>query len=208
MKSARSSPDLASVNALTAGLLSVNCYTEYRQHLATALRFEKYIGRFPNRNRERRVQMEKKLTRERVARTLRIGAGAIAMALAVSACSPKVAQRGNMPAQFQLDQVKVGTSTMPQVRQALGSPSTIGTFDQQVWYYMSRSTEQWAFFEPTITQQQVLVLYFNDQSVLQNMQRYTEEDLREIALQERTTPTAGHSLGVLEQLLGNFNRFN
>lgn len=152
--------------------------------------------------------MDNKLTRERVSRALRIGAGAIAMALAVSACSPKVVQRGNMPAQFQLDQIKVGTSTMPQIRQVLGSPSTIGTFDQQVWYYMSRSTEQWAFFEPTITQQQVLVLYFNDQSVLEKMQRYTEEDLREIALQERTTPTAGHSLGVLEQLMGNFNRFN
>ncbi|WP_147300896.1 outer membrane protein assembly factor BamE [Aestuariispira insulae] len=140
-------------------------------------------------------------------KTTRFGLSAIAITMMTSACSPKVEQRGNMPTPFQMEQVAVGSSTKSDIQQILGSPSTVGTFDAQIWYYMSRRTEQWAFFEPEVLEQQVLVLYFDDRSVLQNMQRYTEEDLRRIALQERETPTAGHSLTVLEQMLGNFGRF-
>ena len=141
-------------------------------------------------------------------KTLRIGISAMAVAVLANACSPKIEQRGNMPTPHQMEQVAVGKSTKLEIQKILGSPSTVGTFDAQIWYYMSRRTEQWAFFDPDVVEQQVLVLYFDEKSVLQQMQRYTEEDLRQIALQERETPTAGHSLSVLEQLLGNFGRFN
>ncbi|WP_259779683.1 outer membrane protein assembly factor BamE [Aestuariispira ectoiniformans] len=133
---------------------------------------------------------------------------ATGLALAVAGCSPKVAIRGNLPLPSQMEQVHVGSSNKAEVQRLLGSPSTVGTFDSQTWYYMSQRKEQWAFFEPEIVDHQVLVLYFDDRGILQQMQHYTKDDLRKIALQERVTPTSGHSLGFIEQLLGNVGRFS
>lgn len=139
---------------------------------------------------------------------LTVLAAGIGMAAAVAGCSPKVSIRGNLPLPSKLEQVDVGSSSKREVQRLLGSPSTIGTFDSQTWYYMSQRKEQWAFFEPEIVDHKVLVLYFDDQGTLQQMQQYTKDDLREIALQERVTPTSGHSLGLIEQILGNVGRFS
>lgn len=143
-------------------------------------------------------------TLRRVCQSLILATG---VSIAATGCTPKVAVRGNLPLPSQMEQVKVGSSTKSEVQRLLGSPSTLGTFDAQTWYYMSQRKEQWAFFEPEIVDHQVLVLYFDDVGTLQQMQHYTKEDLREIAIQERVTPTSGHSLGFIEQLLGNVGRF-
>lgn len=151
--------------------------------------------------------VSKNTDRLQTVRPLKTMIAATVLAIAVSGCSPKVAIRGNLPLPSQMEQVQVGSSTKSEIQRLMGSPSTIGTFDSQTWYYMSQKTEQWAFFEPEIIDHQVLVLYFDDAGTLQQMHKYTQDDLREIALQERETPTSGHSLGFIEQLLGNVGRF-
>ena len=39
------------------------------------------------------------------------------------------------------------------------------------------------------------------------MYRYSKDDLREVGMVDRTTPTAGKDLSVLDQLIGNLGRF-
>ena len=136
-----------------------------------------------------------------------LGVTLVCSALILGACTPKTAVRGNLPRPHQMEELKIGQNKN-EVARILGTPSTVGTFDSNTWYYMSRTTEHWAFFEPEVVDHQVLVLYFDENQVLSNQQLYTKEDLREIALQERETPTSGHELGILEQLLGNFGKFN
>ncbi|MEQ8449980.1 MAG: outer membrane protein assembly factor BamE [Nitratireductor sp.] len=130
-----------------------------------------------------------------------------AAVLLLGACEPKTALRGNLPRDSQLEQIQVGRDSKSRIRDILGTPSTIGTFDQDVWYYMSQKTEQWAFFEPEIVDHRILALYFTPEGVLQNMVTYTQEDLRDIDYADRTTPTSGRELSFLEQMFGNLNRF-
>lgn len=125
----------------------------------------------------------------------------------LGACEPKTALRGNLPRDSQLEQIQVGRDSKSRVRDILGTPSTIGTFDQDVWYYMSQKTEQWAFFEPEIVDHQILALYFTPEGVLQNMVTYTQEDMRDVNYADRTTPTSGREFTFLEQMFGNLNRF-
>lgn len=132
---------------------------------------------------------------------------ALALTLGAAACSPKTEQRGNVPLPHQLDQVAVGQSTMSDVANAFGTPSTVGTFDSLVWYYIGHRSEQWAFLEKEVTEAQVLALYFDENRVLERMETYTEEDMAEVALSDRETPTAGNELSFIEQMLGNFGRF-
>jgi outer membrane protein assembly factor BamE (lipoprotein component of BamABCDE complex) len=56
------------------------------------------------------------------------------LGVAVTACAPTVATRGNMADPDRIAQVKVGQSTRDEVASVLGTPTSVGTFDQNVWY--------------------------------------------------------------------------
>ena len=126
----------------------------------------------------------------------------------VAACAPKLATRGNLPSDIKLSQVTVGVHKLDDVRTILGAPSTLGTFEDNVWYYIGQNTTQFAFLREKIVEQKVIVIVFSDQGVVEELEVFDQDHLREISLNERTTPTAGHSLGFFEQILGNIGRFN
>jgi outer membrane protein assembly factor BamE (lipoprotein component of BamABCDE complex) len=132
---------------------------------------------------------------------------ALAMTLLVSACSPRVAVRGNLPRDEQLAKITLGKHNRDEVAGFLGTPSTLGTFDDKVWYYISRKTEKFAFLDEEVVDQQVIAIYFGDSDVVQAVHRYNKDDLRQVGMVERTTPTAGKDLSVLDQLIGNLGRF-
>ena len=134
-------------------------------------------------------------------------ASALALALLISACAPRIAVRGNLPREEQLSKIQVGEQNRNEVAEVLGTPSTLGTFDDKVWYYISRKTEKFAFLREKILDQQVIAIYFNERDIVEAIHRYNKDDLREVGMVDRTTPTAGKDFSVLEQLLGNLGRF-
>jgi len=127
--------------------------------------------------------------------------------LALSACAPRVDVRGNLPRKEALSKVEIGTHNRDQVARLLGTPSTIGTFDDKVWYYISRKTEKIAFFDAETVDQQVVAVYFNDKNVVEAIHRYNKDDQRQVEIVERTTPTVGKEFSIIDQLLGNLGRF-
>ena len=136
------------------------------------------------------------------------GVFVVVFVASIAACAPKLATRGNLPSDTKLSKVTVGVHKRDDVRSILGAPSTLGTFEDSVWYYIGQNTTQFAFFREKIIEQKVVVIFFSDQGVVEQLEILDQDDLREISLIERTTPTAGHSLGFLEQILGNIGRFN
>jgi outer membrane protein assembly factor BamE (lipoprotein component of BamABCDE complex) len=133
---------------------------------------------------------------------------AATLAVATVACAPRTANRGNIPTISQLERLKVGKHSKEYVRGILGTPSTVGTFDKDVWYYIGRRTEKWAFFEEKIMEQQIVAVYFDPKGTIEHIQTYDKNDRREIAIIESKTATSGHKLGVIEQIIGNIGRFN
>lgn len=127
---------------------------------------------------------------------------------ALGACSPTVNQRGNLPPSSALEQIKPGSTDKATVTRVLGSPSSVASFDPQVWYYISQRTEELAFFKPEVRDQEVVVITFDKDGLVTDVQRLRgkgRDDLRPVA---RTTPAPGKELSFIEQLLGNFGRFN
>ena len=129
------------------------------------------------------------------------------LGLNLSGCDPKITMRGNLPRPSVLEQVKPGAHYKQDIVQLLGTPSTLGTFDASTWYYISKTSTQYAFLEPEIIEQKVLALYFDDTGKLTRMQTYTKDDMRKVGMQDGETPTAGDEMGFLEQVFGNFGRF-
>jgi outer membrane protein assembly factor BamE (lipoprotein component of BamABCDE complex) len=130
------------------------------------------------------------------------------VALAVSACAPKIVQHGNVPDEEQVVQIQPGLDNKTRVQQLLGSPSTQGSFGAETWYYVSKKTEQTAFFEPDVIDQGVLAISFDEEGIVDNLKIYDQSDGRMIAMVDRITPTHGNELTIVQQLLGNFGRFD
>src|ERR1043166_1360567 len=91
----------------------------------------------------------------------------------------------------------LGVQTKDQVAQLLGTPSTIATFDDKTWYYISKRTETTAFFPSDITDQQVLFVRFNDSNVVEKVQIYGMDDAYEIEPVGVVRPTYGQKLTIL-----------
>jgi outer membrane protein assembly factor BamE (lipoprotein component of BamABCDE complex) len=143
----------------------------------------------------------------RYRRTL-LASVSLILALTATACSPRIDQRGNKPDEEQVVQINPGVDDKNRVAELIGTPSTISTFDDRTWYYISKRTETTAFFDPEVMDQEVLAINFDENGVVQNMRVYGQEDGRTIAYVDRTTPTEGNELTIMQQLLGNLGRFN
>jgi outer membrane protein assembly factor BamE (lipoprotein component of BamABCDE complex) len=133
---------------------------------------------------------------------------ALAAGVGFSACSGTVEQRGDLPAADEIGRIHPGKTTKDQVVKILGSPSTVSVFTDKNWYYISSRTEQHAFFDPKVVDQQVYVVDFNDDGVVRAVEHKTLRDGREVAPVARTTPAPGRELSFLEQLIGNLGKFN
>lgn len=145
--------------------------------------------------------------RSRYRRLALIGVG-LAVALTAAACAPRIDQRGNKPDEEQVVQINPGVDDKNRVAELIGTPSAISTFNDRTWYYISKRTETTAFFDPDVVDQEILAIAFDDSGVVESMRVYGQEDGQTIAYVDRTTPTEGSHLTIMQQLLGNLGRFN
>lgn len=140
----------------------------------------------------------------RTARRYRLAVPAVALvsSLALSACIGETLHRGYVPSETALQQVQVG-APREQVLIALGTPSTTAEFGGEIFYYISQITNRpVAFLNARIVDQEVLAVYFDENSQVTNVARYGLEDGQVIDLVSRTTPTGGRDLSFVGQLLG------
>ena len=123
-----------------------------------------------------------------------------------AACTPAIEQRGNLLDVDKLASVEPGLS-QDDVQDMLGSPSSKATFGEETWYYIATRIETLAFYEPVVLEQQVVAVAFDKDGTVESVRRYGLDDARAIELVDRTTPTGGRRLTLLQQLLGNLGRF-
>jgi outer membrane protein assembly factor BamE (lipoprotein component of BamABCDE complex) len=123
------------------------------------------------------------------------------------ACAPIVRNRGHVLDEEALKSIEIGTATQDDVFAVLGSPSSVNTFGEPTWYYVSARTERTAFFQDELVEQSVVAVVFDETGTVASVDRYGMEDRWNLALVEAETPTHGKQLGVLQQLLGNIGRF-
>ena len=129
-------------------------------------------------------------------------------AIALAGCVATVAEHGNLPEADRLGEIRPGATTRDQVTKILGTPSSIGVFNDKSWYYISRKTSRVAFFDPEVLDQQVYVVNFDGNGVVRSVDHKDLKDGRPIEPAPGATPAPGRELTFLEQVLGNIGRFN
>jgi len=113
-----------------------------------------------------------------------------------------------MPRSDLIERLQPGEQNKNQVQGILGSPTIIGTFDQDTWYYVTQTTENKSFLKPEIIDQAILSLMFDETGVLISLEKKSMVDAIRIEPSAEKTPTAGRKLSVVPQLFGNFGRFS
>lgn len=116
--------------------------------------------------------------------------------------------RGHIIEPEQLEKIKVGVTKKEEIAKVLGTPSSVSTFGNKTWFYMSEMTQRRAFFNPVILKSNITRIDFDDQGTVVALNSISEKDRQVVSHIRRSTPTAGHTFGVVEQIFGNVGRFN
>lgn len=141
----------------------------------------------------------------------RIKAVALAALVAgagLSACSPTTNVRGHVIEPRLVQAIQPGVDDQASVKAMLGTPSVTATFTDKRWYYVSRTTEQLAFFKPEVLEQQIVMVAFDDSGVVEDVRNIDLAEAEKIDPVNDETPTRGRELGFWEQIFGNIGRFS
>jgi outer membrane protein assembly factor BamE (lipoprotein component of BamABCDE complex) len=133
---------------------------------------------------------------------------ASAIVLGLAACTPTEQVRGYVPTAETINKLKNGVDNKRKVVRLVGSPTSVSTFESNTWYYISRHTQQLAFFEEEVLDQKVVAIDFDKGGFISDVRRYALDDARNIVPIDHKTVSSGREMGVLEQLFGNIGRFS
>ncbi len=133
----------------------------------------------------------------------------LAAGLALSACTTRIDTKGFIPEDELVSQIDVGKDNVQFVYDLLGTPSASSNFPvegKQTWFYIMRKTRQVSFFDEEVLAQDVLAIEFNQDGIVNAINRYDKAAANAVDLVERETPTRGREMTIVEQFLGNVSR--
>lgn len=132
----------------------------------------------------------------------------IAICAALASCSPIVNLRGHSEEQADFSQIIPGQSNRDDVAAILGSPSSKSNFGDETWYYITEKRETYGMLAPEIADQSVIAVQFDGNGLVEEISKTGKDKSKMVEYVEKTTPTEGRKMGVMEQLLGNFGKFS
>lgn len=133
---------------------------------------------------------------------------ALCLPAVLSACVEIVQESGYNFRQKDLKNEDIAGMSRREIFSYLGSPSVVSSVNEEKWYYISAVTGRKSIFAPKLKSQETLEIVFDTEGAAQSWKLYGKKDAHNVNFNDDKTYTAGHSVGVMEQLLGNVGRFS
>ncbi len=127
-------------------------------------------------------------------------AAVLTLGALVGGCITQTFQRGYILPEGALEQVPLNAS-QEQVLIVLGTPSTVATISGEVFYYISQRTEQTSFLPQKEVDRRVIAIYFDKNRRVQRLANYGVKDGKVFDYVNRTTPSSGQELNMLQYML-------
>ena len=121
----------------------------------------------------------------------------------LSACAGIREHRGFVLDEQLAQSVQVGVDNKASVSKTLGRPTFVGQFDANDWYYLSQSTNQFAFRNPKVTDQTLLRVRFDAAGNVVAVNTTGEELVASINPSNDKTATLGRKRSFFDELFGN-----
>jgi outer membrane protein assembly factor BamE (lipoprotein component of BamABCDE complex) len=107
---------------------------------------------------------------------LRLSCTLLLLGGTLGACAAKLEVRGNEPDPQALAKIQPGKTTKTQVTSLLGTPTNVSTFNPDIWYYISSRDTRVTFLDPTLLDQKIYVVEFNDNGVVKDVQTHLNDN--------------------------------
>ena len=125
----------------------------------------------------------------------------------LSACSATYSNHGYVPSEVELENILVGTDTRGTVEEIIGRPSSTGVLSDGAWYYISSRIKYYTYHKPEVIERTILAVSFDNNDTVSNIERFSLEDGRAIALTRRTTSSGVGGTSFFRQLVRNLGNF-
>lgn len=121
---------------------------------------------------------------------------------AVTACSPVYNYHGFTPTDEDLEEIVVGLDTRSTVASIVGDPGATGLLAESAWYYVRSEFKHDTFRAPEEIDREVVAISFDDNDVVENIERFGLERGEVVVLSRRVTETNISGVSILKQLFG------
>jgi len=121
----------------------------------------------------------------------------------LSGCARVRDHRGYIVDETLVSAIQPGVDNKQSVEGALGRPTFVSQFGKEEWYYISRETRRLAFANPTAVDQKMLIVKFDANGNVAELDRRGLEFASKISPTGDKTPTLGRERGFFEDLFGN-----
>ena len=114
-----------------------------------------------------------------------VKAATLVLCLALAGCAAEYRNHGYIPAQEDLDEIKVGSDTRETVAAKVGVPSSGGVLNDSGYYYVRMRTKTLGPLATKEIERQVVAISFAGNGTVQNIERFGLEQGRVVPLQRR-----------------------
>ena len=126
----------------------------------------------------------------------------------LAACGGQYRNHGYMPLAEDVDALIVGVDTRESIIEVMGVPTTGGVLTEEAMYYVRSRVHHKGYVKPNEIQRDVLVLSFDKNQILRNVERFGIEKGKLIRLEHRVTEAPGGDRSILQQIIGSIGGFN
>lgn len=124
----------------------------------------------------------------------------------LSGCSNVHHTHGQIIPQENMAMLEVGKTDKQDVRRYLGSPSSVSSFADDEWLYITSKTVDKPLKPGGLIERDIIIINFDENGKLAQISQKDASEGRTIEPSEKTTETQGQSLGILDQMLDNLGR--
>ncbi len=130
---------------------------------------------------------------------------AVMLMTGLTGCA-KVSHHGHHITDQTIEDIPIGSSK-EHVELAVGSPSSLATFEgEDVYYYIAQKVRQRGFMAPRITDQRVLAVYFDENEQVSHHAHYGLKDGKVFDFIARKTAAGGRERSLIGQILRGIGR--
>jgi outer membrane protein assembly factor BamE (lipoprotein component of BamABCDE complex) len=143
----------------------------------------------------------------------RVGSGIrraaiLAVLIVLAACTTIYRNHGYIPNKEDVAKVTVGESTQAEVARDVGRPTSTGLLTGGAWYYVGSKFRHYGARAPKEIERQVMVISFDEQGVVENVEYFGLERGELVVISRRVTRSSVKGLGIVRQLLSNVGNFS
>lgn len=129
--------------------------------------------------------------------------------LCCTSCAQIKTQHGYNFNEENVKKVVVGLSDIYQVMSVMGSPTTTSVYGMPKFFYIKHAYSKVPIGNPVISEQDMMVISFNDNGVVSSIDRYDASVMKkDVKISLASTSLPGNEISIISQIIGNIGRYN